>query len=160
MKNISSKEQGKFVGSLLIGWLIILAGYLLIRIIFLALGFHQSSIILGALLATIPYVLTAVYFWKVHIRNKLIVCIGGIIVPCIAEKIILYFLGAALYDISPEQITAVFRAVSSHEPYINLFPQQSALYVIDISFLGSAYILGSIVFSVLLVVFLLNQSKQ
>lgn len=88
MKDLSSKRQGDFISPLLIGWLIILGSYSLIRIVFLTLGFHQSSTILGFFLATVPYVLTAFYFWRTCIRHKTVTYIFGIIFPCVAEKII------------------------------------------------------------------------
>lgn len=49
---------------LLIGWLIILGSYLLIRLAFILFGLHLRSEALGVCLAVIPYLLAALYFGK------------------------------------------------------------------------------------------------
>ena len=46
---------------LLIGWLIILGSYLLIRLAFILFGLHLRSEALGVCLAVIPYLLAALY---------------------------------------------------------------------------------------------------
>ena len=65
---------------LLIGWLIILGSYLLIRLAFILFGLHLRSEALGVCLAVIPYLLAAV-FWKIRQITKGLVLLVGHSIP-------------------------------------------------------------------------------
>lgn len=152
------KANQKPVLELFIGWLIILAMYILIRIVFITFGFHMSAAVLGGCLATIPYLLGALYFWKKHTGQRGWFYALGILMPSMIEKTVLYLLGAFLYDVSTSNITGVLSAISSHETYVNFLTQPVARYVLDISFFGWGYVWSSIILSALLV-FLLTIQK-
>ena len=84
-------------------------------------------------------------------------------VPCydreIVEKVALYLIGAFLCGIDPANIAGVMEAAASREPFVNLFTQPSARYVINISFFNWAYIVCGILFSALCIVFLSKARK-
>ena len=68
---------------LLIGWLIILGSYLLIRLAFILFGLHLRSEALGVCLAVIPYLLAALYFGKYGKSQKAWFYSLGILFPSI-----------------------------------------------------------------------------
>lgn len=144
---------------LLIGWLIILGSYLLIRLAFILFGLHLRSEALGVCLAVIPYLLAALYFGKYGKSQKAWFYSLGILFPSIVEKIALYSIGAFLCGIDPANIAGVMEAAASREPFVNLFTQPSARYVINILFFNWAYIVCGILFSAPCIVFLSKARK-
>lgn len=145
---------------LLIGWLIILGSYLLIRLAFILFGLHLRSEALGVCLAVIPYLLAALYFGKYGKLQKAWVYSLGILFPSIVEKIALYSIGAFLYGIIPANIAGVMEAVATGDVFVNLFTQPSARYVINILFFNWTYIVCGIAVSVLCVLILTKVQKN
>ena len=64
--------------SLLICWLIILGGYLLIRMVFLVFGLQLHLTAQGICLALLPYCFGALYLWKRCKKQKPLRCTGKI----------------------------------------------------------------------------------
>ena len=65
MHNNEATAHGKLIfRSLLICWLIILGGYLLIRMVFLVFGLQLHLTAQGICLALLPYCFGALYLWK------------------------------------------------------------------------------------------------
>lgn len=157
---ITNDNPQNLVRTLLVGWLIILCTYLFIRMIFILLGLTLYSAILGGCLAIIPYLLGTLYLRKRHAQQKTWFYVLDILFPSIIEKAAMYFLGAFLYGLNPGNVTGVMQAISSHKLYVNFLTTQSALYLINISFFNLTYILGSIAFSVLCVIFLAKTWKS
>ena len=56
--------------SLLICWLIILGGYLVIRMVFLVFGLQLHLTAQGICLALLPYCFGALYLWKRYKKQK------------------------------------------------------------------------------------------
>jgi len=144
---------------LLTGWLIILVSYILIRIVFFVFGFI-SNLALGGCLAIITYLFGALYFGKSRGYKGTWFYMLGILFPAVVEKIILYLLGASLYDINPAKIASVLEAISSNEPYVTLVTNPAARYFLNISFFGWAYVLVSLAASALLVLLLVNIKRE
>jgi len=96
--------------SLLICWLIILAGYLMIRMVFLVFGLQLHLTAQGVCLALLPYCFGALFLWKRCTERKPLFYALGILLPAIVEKLALYFLGAYLCGVSPFRVTAVMEA--------------------------------------------------
>lgn len=135
--------------SLLICWLIILAGYLKIRILFLILGLQLHLTAQGACLALLPYCFGALYLWKrCKNRNPLFYALG-VLLPAVVEKLALYFLGAYLCGVSPFRVTAVMEAIGTVEPYAVLFTRMPMRYAVNLLFFNGTYILCGIAFSAL-----------
>ena len=107
--------------SLLICWLIILGGYLLIRMVFLVFGLQLHLTAQGICLALLPYCFGALYLWKRCKKQKPWFYVLGLLLPAVAEKLTLYFLGAYLCGVSPFRVTAVMEAIGTIEPYALLF---------------------------------------
>lgn len=59
--NVTNGQKQNSILVLLLNWIIILGVYLLIRIVFIVLGFHLYTPLLGGLLAIIPYLLGTIY---------------------------------------------------------------------------------------------------
>lgn len=135
--------------SLLICWLIILAGYLMIRILFLILGLQLHLTAQGACLALLPYCFGALYLWKRCKRRKPLFYAFGILLPAVVEKLALYFLGAYLCGVSPFRVTAVMEAIGTVEPYAVLFTRMPMRYAVNLLFFNGTYILCGIAFSAL-----------
>lgn len=135
--------------SLLICWLIILAGYLMIRILFLILGLQLHLTAQGACLALLPYCFGALYLWKRCKRRKPLFYALGVLLPAVVEKLALYFLGAYLCGVSPFRVTAVMEAIGTVEPYAVLFTRMPMRYAVNLLFFNGTYILCGIAFSVL-----------
>ena len=83
--------------SLLICWLIILGGYLLIRMVFLIFGLQLHLTAQGICLALLPYCFGALYLWRCCKNREPLFYALGILLPAIVEKLALYFLGAYLW---------------------------------------------------------------
>lgn len=135
--------------SLLICWLIILAGYLMIRILFLILGLQLHLTAQGACLALLPYCFGALYLWKRCKNRKPLFYAFGILLPAVVEKLALYFLGAYLCGVSPFRVTAVMEAIGTVEPYAVLFTRMPMRYAVNLLFFNGTYILCGIAFSAL-----------
>ena len=135
--------------SLLICWLIILAGYLMIRIVFLVFGLQMYLTAQGACLALLPYCFGALYLWRRSKNREPLFYVLGILFPAIVEKLALYFLGAYLCGVSPFRATAVMEAIGTIEPYAVLFTRMPMRYAVNLLFFNWAYILCGIAFSAL-----------
>lgn len=144
----TARRQNKWV-SLLICWLIILGGYLLIRMVFLIFGMQLHLTAQGACLALLPYCFGALYLWKSCKNRKPMFYALGVLLPAIAEKLTLYFLGAYLCGISPLRVTAVMEAIGRIEPYTVLFARMPMRYAANLLFFNGTYILCGAAFAAL-----------
>lgn len=133
--------------SLLICWLIILGGYLLIRMVFLIFGLQLHLAAQGACLALLPYCFGALYLWKRSKNRKPLFYALGILLPAIVEKLALYFLGAYLCGVSPFRVTAVMEAIGTIEPYALLFTRMPMRYAVNLLFFNWTYILCGAAFA-------------
>ena len=144
----TASRQNKWV-SLLICWLIILGGYLLIRMVFLIFGLQLHLAAQGACLVLLPFVVGALYLRKrCKDRGPLFYALG-ILFPAIVEKLVLYFLGAYLCGVSPFRVTAVMEAIGRAEPYAVLFTRMPMRYAVNLLFFNGTYILCGAAFSAL-----------
>ena len=73
----------------------------------------------------------------------------GLLLPAVAEKLTLYFLGAYLCGVSPFRVTAVMEAIGTIEPYAVLFTRMPMRYAVNLLFFNWIYILCGIAFSAL-----------
>ena len=144
----TARRQNKWV-SLMICWLIILGGYLLIRMVFLVFGLQLHLTAQGICLALLPYCFGALYLWKRCKKQKPWFYVLGLLLPAVAEKLMLYFLGAYLCGISPLRVTAVMEAIGRIEPYTVLFTRMPMRYVINLLFFNPIYILCGVAFAAL-----------
>ena len=144
----TASRQNKWV-SLMICWLIILGGYLLIRMIFLIFGLQLHLAVQGACLVLLPFVFGALYLRKCCKKQKPWFYVLGLLLPAVAEKLTLYFLGAYLCGVSPFRVTAVMEAIGTIEPYAVLFTRMPMRYAVNLLFFNGTYILGGIAFSAL-----------
>ena len=101
-------------------WLILLGGYLLIRMVFLIFGLQLHLAAQGACLVLLPFLFGA-----------------------------LYFLGAYLCGVNPLRVFDVMKAVGRAEPYAVLFPRMPMRYVVNLLFFNLTYILCGIAFAAL-----------
>lgn len=120
---------------------------------------HGAVAILGICLAVIPCLLETLYLGKCGKSQRISVYVLGLLIPSIVEKVALYLIGAFLCGIDPANIAGVMEAAASREPFVNLFTQPSARYVINILFFNWAYIVCGILFSALCIVFLSKARK-
>lgn len=157
--NVTNGQKQNSILVLLLNWIIILGVYLLIRIVFIVLGFHLYTPLLGGLLAIIPYLLGTIYLWKSCNQYKIWFDVLAILLPSIVEKITLYLFGSFLYNLSPTNIVEVMETIGNNMPYVNFIKSQSAQYLINISFFNWTYIICSIVFSLACVLFLVRRKK-
>ena len=144
----TASRQNKWV-SLLICWLIILGGYLLIRMVFLIFGLQLHLTAQGACLVLLPYCFGALYLWKRCKKQKTWFYVLGLLLPAVAEKLALYFLGAYLCRVSPFRVTAVMEAIGRAEPYAVLFTRMPMRYAVNLLFFNGTYILCGAAFSAL-----------
>ena len=150
MHNNEATAHGKLnLKSLLICWLIILGGYLLIRMVFLVFGLQLHLTAQGICLALLPYCFGALYLWKRCKKQKPWFYVLGLLLPAIAEKLALYILGAYLCGISPFRVTAVMEAIGTIEPYAVLFTRMPMRYAVNLLFFNGTYTLCGIAFSAL-----------
>lgn len=157
--NVTNGQKQNSILVLLLNWIIILGVYLLIRIVFIVLGFHLYTPLLSGLLAIIPYLLGTIYLWKSCNQYKIWFYVLTILLPSIVEKITLYLFGSFLYNLSPTNIVEVMETIGNNMPYVNFIKSQSAQYLINISFFNWTYIICSIVFSLACVLFLVRRKK-
>lgn len=144
----TASRQNKWV-SLMICWLIILGGYLLIRMVFLIFGLQLHLAAQGACLVLLPFVFGALYLRKRCKKQKTWFYVLGLLLPAVAEKLALYFLGAYLCGVSPFRVTAVMEAIGRAEPYAVLFTRMPMRYAVNLLFFNRIYILCGIAFSAL-----------
>ena len=144
----TSRRQNKWV-SLIICWLIILGGYLLIRMVFLVFGLQLHLAAQGACLVLLPFIFGALYLRKYCKKQKAWFYVLGLLLPAVAEKLVLYFLGAYLCGVSPFRVTAVMEAIGRTEPYAVLFTRMPMRYAVNLLFFNRIYILCGITFSAL-----------
>lgn len=142
----TARRQNKWI-SLMICWLTILGGYLLIRMVFLIFGLQLHLTAQGACLALLPYCFGALYLWKRCKKQKPWFYLLGLLLPAIAEKLTLYFLGAYLCGISPLRVTAVMEAIGRVEPYEVLFTRMPMRYAVNLLFFNGTYILCGAAFA-------------
>ena len=88
----TANRQNKWV-SLMICWLIILGGYLLIRMVFLIFGLQLHLAAQGACLVLLPFIFGALYLRKCCKKQKPWFYVLGLLLPAVAEKLTLCFLG-------------------------------------------------------------------
>ena len=156
---MQSHSKKNTLAVLLGGWLVVLSSYLIIRFVFILIGFTLNPTILGVCLAVIPGLLEMLYLGKCGKSQKISVYMLGLLIPSIVEKVALFFIGAFLCGIDPANIAGVMKTATSREPFVNLFTQPSARYIINILFFNWAYIVCGILFSALCVVFLSKARK-
>ena len=144
----TASRQNKWV-SLMICWLIILGGYLLIRMVFLIFGLQLHLAAQGACLVLLPFIFGALYLRKYCKKQKPWFYVLGLLLPAVAEKLTLYFLGAYLCGISPLRVTAVMEAIGRIEPYTVLFTRMPLRYAVNLLFFNGTYILGGVAFAAL-----------
>ena len=144
----TANRKNKWV-SLLICWLIIPGGYLLIRMVFLIFGLQLHLAAQGACLVLLPFVFGALYLRKYCKKQKTWFYVLGLLLPAVAEKLTLYFLGAYLCGISPLRVTAVMEAIGRIEPYTVLFTRMPLRYAVNLLFFNGTYILGGVAFAAL-----------
>ncbi len=105
MHNNEATAHGKLnLKSLLICWLIILAGYLMIRMVFLVFGLQLHLTAQGVCLALLPYCFGALYLWK----------------RCTERKPLFYALG-----ICSQLLSRSWRCISSGRIYAGSVPSVS-----------------------------------
>lgn len=142
----TARRQNKWV-SLLICWLIILGGYLLIRMVFLIFGLQLHLAAQGACLVLLPFVFGALYLRKCCKKQKTWFYVLGLLLPAVAEKLTLYFLGAYLCGVNPFRVTAVMEAVGRVEPYAVLFTRMPMRYAVNLLFFNGTYLLCGAAFA-------------
>ena len=158
--NEATAHRKLILRSLLICWLIILGGYLLIRMVFLVFGLQLHLTAQGACLALLPYCFGALYLWKRCKNRKPLFYALGVLLPAIVEKPALYFLGAYLCGVSPFRVTAVMEAIGRTEPYAVLFTRMPMRYAVNLLFFNGTYILCGIAFSALCFLVLYSLQKK
>ena len=142
----NASRQNKWV-SLLICQLIILGGYLLIRMVFLIFGLQLHLAAQGACLVLLPFVFGALYLRKCCKKQKTWFYVLGLLLPAVAEKLTLYFLGAYLCGVSPFRVTAAMEAIGTIEPYALLFTRMPMRYAVNLLFFNWTYILCGAAFA-------------
>ena len=144
----TARRQNKWI-SLMICWGIILGGYLLIRTVFLVFGLQLHLTAQGTCLVLLPFIFGALYLWRCCKKQKPWFYVLGLLLPAVAEKLTLYFLGAYLCGVSPFRVTAVMEAIGTIEPYAVLFTRIPMRYAVNLLFFNWTYILCGIAFSAL-----------
>ena len=145
----TARRQNKWI-SLMICWLTILGGYLLIRMVFLIFGLQLHLTAQGTCLVLLPFYLRCAVFTEVLQKAKTAGFIYSVLLlPAVAEKLTLYFLGAYLCGVSPFRVTAVMEAIGRVEPYAVLFTRMPMRYAVNLLFFNGTYILCGIAFSAL-----------
>ena len=144
----TARRQNKWI-SLMICWLTILGGYLLIRMVFLIFGLQLHLTAQGTCLVLLPFIFGALYLRKCCKKQKPWFYLLGLLLPAVAEKLTLYFLGAYLCGISPLRVTAVMEAIGRTEPYEVLLTRMPLRYVINLLFFNPIYILCGVAFAAL-----------
>ena len=150
MYNNEATAHGKLhLKSLLICWGIILGGYLLIRMVFLIFGLQLHLAAQGACLVLLPFVFGALYLRKCCKKQKPWFYVLGLLLPAVAEKLTLYFLGAYLCGVSPFRVMAAMEAIGRAEPYAVLLTRMPIRYAVNLLFFNPIYILCGAAFAAL-----------
>ena len=150
MYNNEATAHGKLhLRSLPICWGIILGGYLLTRMVFLIFGLQLRLAAQGACLVLLPFIFGALYLRKCCKKQKPWFYVLGLLLPAVAEKLALYFLGAYLCGVSPFRVTAVMEAIGRVEPYAVLFTRMPMRYAVNLLFFNWIYILCGAAFAAL-----------
>lgn len=155
----TARRQNKWI-SLMICWLTILGGYLLIRMVFLIFGLQLHLTAQGTCLVLLPFIFGALYLRKCCKKQKPWFYLLGLLLPAVAEKLTLYFLGAYLCGVSPFRVTAVMEAIGRVEPYAVLFTRMPTRYAVNLLFFNGTYILCGIAFSALCFLGLYSLQKK
>ena len=155
----TARRQNKWI-SLMICWGIILGGYLLIRTVFLVFGLQLHLTAQGTCLVLLPFIFGALYLWRCCKKQKPWFYVLGLLLPAVAEKLTLYFLGAYLCGVSPFRVTAVMEAIGRVEPYAVLFTRMPMRYAVNLLFFNGTYILCGIAFSALCFLGLYSLQKK
>ena len=155
----TARRQNKWI-SLMICWLTILGGYLLIRMVFLIFGLQLHLTAQGTCLVLLPFIFGALYLRKCCKKQKPWFYLLGLLLPAVAEKLTLYFLGAYLCGVSPFRVTAVMEAIGRVEPYAVLFTRMPMRYAVNLLFFNGTYIFGGIAFSALCFLVLYSLQKK
>lgn len=155
----AARRQNKWI-SLMICWLTILGGYLLIRMVFLIFGLQLHLTAQGTCLVLLPFIFGALYLRKCCKKQKPWFYLLGLLLPAVAEKLTLYFLGAYLCGVSPFRVTAVMEAIGRVEPYAVLFTRMPMRYAVNLLFFNGTYILCGIAFSALCFLGLYSLQKK
>lgn len=142
----TARRQNKWI-SLMICWLTILGGYLLIRMVFLIFGLQLHLTAQGTCLVLLPFIFGALYLRKCCKKQKPWFYLLGLLLPAVAEKLTLYFLGAYLCGISPFRVTAVMEAIGRVEPYAVLFTRMPMRYAVNLLFFNGTYLLCGAAFA-------------
>ena len=142
----TARRQNKWI-SLMICWLTILGGYLLIRMVFLIFGLQLHLAAQGACLVLLPFIFGALYLWKCCKKQNPWFYVLGLLLPAVAEKLTLYFLGAYLCGVSPFRVTAVMEAIGRVEPYAVLFTRMPMRYAVNLLFFNGTYLLCGAAFA-------------
>ena len=155
----TARRQNKWI-SLMICWLTILGGYLLIRMVFLIFGLQLHLTAQGTCLVLLPFIFGALYLRKCCKKQKPWFYLLGLLLPAVAEKLTLYFLGAYLCGVSPFRVTTVMEAIGRVEPYAVLFTRMPMRYAVNLLFFNGTYILCGIAFSALCFLGLYSLQKK
>ncbi len=150
MYNNEATAHGKLhLRSLPICWGIILGGYLLTRMVFLIFGLQLRLAAQGACLVLLPFIFGALYLRKCCKKQKPWFYVLGLLLPAVAEKLALYFLGAYLCGVSPFRVMAAMEAIGGVEPYAVLFTRMPMRYAVNLLFFNWIYILCGAAFAAL-----------
>ena len=84
----------------------------------------------------------------------------GILLPSIVEKLVLYFFGASLYGIPLADVSGVMSRIAENEPFTHIFSNPAARYILNLSFFGWQYIVGSIVVCAILILGMMGIQKR
>ena len=132
-------KKNKPAASLIISWLIILGVYLLLRLVFVIFGFHLAPVVLGGCLAVLPYIAGAFYLFNTPAAHRV---------------------GASLYGIPLADVSGVMSRIAANEPFTHIFSNPAARYILNLSFFGWQYIVGSIVVCAILILGMMGIQKR
>jgi hypothetical protein len=145
---------------LCLGWFIILSTYLLIDFIVIIGGFWRLNNILGILLLVLPYTVGTLYY--------LLFCKGksktfyalGLFIPTIAEKIIIYLLGAYIYNFNILDVTSVMNGIADGGEKIRRGLESVETYYHYLSsFFSWGYVFGGLLLSLVMTILLVRFQK-
>lgn len=83
---MQSQSKKNTLAVLLVGWLVVLCSYLIIRFVFILIGFTLNPTILGISLAVIPCLLETLYLGKCGKSQRISVYMLGLLIPSIVEN--------------------------------------------------------------------------
>ena len=155
----NAKHHHSDLFKLCLGWLIILSTYLLVYSIFIMFGLIAKQV-LGVFLIAVPYIVGTLYYIAFCKGKSKTFYALGVLVPCIAEKILIYSLSAFLYDINPMNISNVIKAITDGGPYVKLAVSGGAGNYPNASFFSWGYVFGGLVLSFIMVALLNNSQKD